>query len=121
VTEPPLADDDELYRRLAPHHLRDDGTVNSSAYKRGKGYDPSVSVDLKRLTESPAAALRTRPDFGLGVLTVGEVRVLGLTVRRDPLPENPAHCLIEGIDSKAEARRLAAITRVLIRPRTGSD
>jgi hypothetical protein len=69
VTEPPLADD-ELYRRLALHHLRDDGTVNSSTYKRGKGYGPNVSVDLKRLTESPAAALRTRPDFGLGVLTV---------------------------------------------------
>ena len=111
-----LADDDELYRRLAPHHLRDDGTVNTSAYKRGKGYDPSISVDLRRLTQSPAAALRTRPRFGLGVLKVGDVRALGLTVRRDPLPDNEAHCVIEGVQSKELARRLAAITRVVIRP-----
>lgn len=89
-----LRDDDELYRRLAPHHLRNDGTVNSSAYKRGKGFDPAVSVDLARLTASPANALRTRPLFGLGSLRVGDVRALGLTVRRDPLPDNPAHCLI---------------------------
>ena len=115
-----LADEDELYRRLAPHHFRDDGTVNSSAFKRGKGYDPAVSVDLARLTNSPADTLRTRPDFGLGVLPVGDVRALGLTVRRDPLPRNPAHCVIEGLASKDQARRLAAMTRVLVRPRRPS-
>lgn len=118
MDDEPLADDDELYRRLAPHHLRDDGTVNSSAYKRGKGYDPSISVDLKRLTPSPEDALRARPAFGLGVLHVGQAPALGLSVRRDPLPDNAAHCLIQGVDSRAMAGRLATITRVLIRPRT---
>lgn len=112
-----LADEDGLYRRLAPHHLRDDETVNSSAFRRGKGYDPAVSVDLARLTGSPMDALQTRPHFGLDILRVGDVRALGLTVRRDPLPDNPAHCLIEGLTSKDQARRLAAVTHVLIRPR----
>ena len=35
-----LADEDGLYRRLAPHRIRDDRTVNSSAFKRGRGDDP---------------------------------------------------------------------------------
>ncbi|MGH2532155.1 MAG: hypothetical protein ACRDJW_07575 [Thermomicrobiales bacterium] len=52
---------------------------------------------------------------------MSEVRVLGLTVRPDPLPDNPAHCLIDGVDSRAMARRLAAITRVLIYPKPVSD
>jgi len=111
-----LTDDDQLYRRLAPHHVRDDGTVNSSAFKREKGYDPSVSVDLARLTASPAEALRTRPTFGVGVLLVADVRTIGLSVRRDPLPENPAHCFIEGLANRDQARQLAALTRVLIQP-----
>jgi hypothetical protein len=111
-----FSDDDELYRRLAPHQIRDDGTVNSSAFKRGKGYDPSISVDLARLTASRMDTLRTRPDFGLAVLRVGDVRALGLAVRLDPLPDNPAHCLIEGLATKDLARRLTAIARVLIYP-----
>src|SRR5215204_2419674 len=90
-------DEDELYRRLAPHSVRDDGTVNSSAFKREKGFDPNVSVDLARLMAAPADSLRTRPNFGLGVVRVGDVRGMGLSVRRDPLPDNPAHCLIEGL------------------------
>src|SRR5688500_8011668 len=112
--------DDELYRRLAPHHLRDDGTVNSSAFKRGKDFDPSVSVDLARLVASPEVTLRTRPDVGLAILRVGGIRAVGLTMRRDPLPDNPAHCLIEGLATKDQARRLAGIARVLIYPRVES-
>jgi hypothetical protein len=109
-------DDDELYRRLAPHHVRDDGTVNSSAFKREKGYDPLISVDLARFTASPQDALRTRPTFGLGILRVGDVRAMGLSVQRDPLPDNPAHCLIEGLATRDQARQLAALTRVLVPP-----
>jgi hypothetical protein len=112
-----LEDEDELYRRLAPHHVRDDGTVNSSAFKREKGYDPSVSVDLARLTAAPTESLRTRPNFGLGVLRVGDVRGMGLSVRRDPVPDNSAHCLIEGLATRDQARELATLMRVLIPPR----
>jgi hypothetical protein len=111
-----LADGDELYRRLAPHHVRDDGTVNSSAFKRGKGFDPSISVDLARLTATPQDAIRTRPHFGLGMLRVADVRAIGLTVRHDPVPDNPAHCLIEGLTSKVVARHLASLVRVLLFP-----
>jgi hypothetical protein len=111
-----ITDDDELYRRLAPHHLREDGTVNSSAFKREKGYDPQLSVDLARLTVSPRGTLSTRPTFGLGVLRVGDVRAMGLSVRSDPLLDNPAHCLIEGLVTRDQARQLAALTRVLVLP-----
>jgi hypothetical protein len=109
-------DDDELCRRLAPHHVRADGTVNSSAFKREKGYDPQISVDLARLTASPGDALRTRPNFGLGILRVGDLRGMGLSVRRDPLPDNPANCLIEGLVTRDQARQLAALTLILVPP-----
>ncbi len=111
-----LSDDDYLYRRLSPHHLRADGTVNSSAFKTGKGFDAAISVDLASMINSPEDALKIRPGFGLGALRIGDVRALGPTVHRDPLPENPAHCLIEGMGSKDQARSLADKTRVLIQP-----
>jgi hypothetical protein len=45
-----IEDEDLLYRRLARHQVNPDGTVNSSAFKRGKGYDHEISVDVARLT-----------------------------------------------------------------------
>jgi hypothetical protein len=54
-----IADDDQLYRRLAPAHVNPDGTVNSAAFRRGKAFDSSVSVDLARLT-SPERTLASR-------------------------------------------------------------
>lgn len=111
-----IADDDELVRRLAPHQFTGD-VVNSSAYKlSGKEFDPSISVDLARLVTSSQEALGNRPGFGLGVLNTGEVRSLGFTVRHDPVADNHAHALIGGVNSRVLARRLAAITRILLRP-----
>lgn len=89
-----ITDDDELYRRLAPHQFAG-GTVNSSAYKLSKkDYDTSISVDLKRLSASADLALGDRPGFALGMLNAGEVRKLGFTVRHDPVSGNKAHALI---------------------------
>ena len=39
-----IADDDQLYRRLAPLHINPDGSVNSAAFKLCRLPDPPVSV-----------------------------------------------------------------------------
>jgi hypothetical protein len=109
-----IADGDELYRRLAPDHINPDGSVNSAAFKlRGKP-DPGISVDLAHLTmprESLAAA--NRSGFRLGSLVAALPRSIGLIVRHDPLPENRAHSLIEGENTKARCRKLAEGTTLL--------
>jgi hypothetical protein len=112
-----IADDDELYRRLAPDHVNADGTVNSAAFKRRGQPDPQVSVDLARLTTRDEILARApRPGFGLGVLVARAPRALGLTVRHDPLPGNPAHSLIEGQTNRTQCRLLAEATIVLVQP-----
>jgi hypothetical protein len=120
MTEPPdeIADDEELYRRLAPGHVDSDGAVNSAAFKVRGRPDLHISVDLARLTMPDAALARApRPGFGLGVLVARVPRSLGFSVRRDPLPDNAAHALIEGDNDKAKCRLLARATRVLIPPK----
>lgn len=86
-----IADDDLLYRRLAPLHVKPDGSVNSAAFKLRGHPGPHVSVDLARLTTPQATLARApRPGFGLGVLLARDPRSLHLTVHHDPLPANPA-------------------------------
>jgi len=112
-----INDDDFLFRRLAPNHLYPDGTVNSNAYKLDGKPDPEISVDLAKLTEEVEALARAgRPGFRLGLLQVRDIRSRGLTIRHDPTEENPAHCVIEGNNSKAICRKLAEITSVTVPP-----
>jgi hypothetical protein len=112
-----IADDDELYRRLAPDQVYPDGmTVRRNAFRVNTGYPRQISVDLKRLTTSPADARRSRLTFGLGVLRVADVHALGFAVWHDPLPDNPAHCLLEGDNSRETADKLAQMTTIVIPP-----
>ena len=119
-----IGDDDRLYRRLSWAHVNDDGTVNSAAYKTPSShrqrlgeYDPSISVDLARLTTLEDALGRApRPGGGIGELVAVEVRTLSFTVRHDPQQDNLAHSLIEGENTRAKSRKLAAMTRLRVAP-----
>ena len=112
-----VGDADELYRRLAPDHVGDDGTVLSNAFKVKGKPDLRISVDLAKLTtpEQALASVEGR-GFGLGMLPASLPRSLGFKVRHDPLPGNEAHALIEGENTKDKCRTLADGTRVLIKP-----
>jgi hypothetical protein len=112
-----IADNGQLYRRLVSFHINPDGTINSAAFKlRGKP-DPSLSVDLARLSTPEETASRAgMPGFGVGVLEASGPRSIGFQVRHDPLPDNPAHSLIEGENTKQKCRRLAEFTTVIISP-----
>ena len=116
-----IANDDELYRRLAPGHVDLDGSVNSAAFKVRGRPDLRISVDLARLTAPNAALTRApRPGFGLDALAARAPRSLAFSVRHDPLPDNPAHALIEGDNDKTKCRLPARATRVLVSPRLGA-
>ena len=112
-----IGDDDDLYRRLARHHVKENGQVSSSAFKRGKDPDPEVSVNLARLMSYDEMLRRAnRPDQGVGVIVARIPRRLGLTVRHDPVEGNPAHAVIEGQTTRAQPRQLAEETRILKYP-----
>jgi|SRR5579862_4088212 len=112
-----LRDEDELYRRFLPTKKK--GRVPSTTYTtRPTGNpDPEISVDLARETTPEKTLEAGKPThFKLGILRVGEVRELGFTVRRDPKPDNPAHCVIEGAKTLDDCDRLAEITSIYIPP-----
>jgi hypothetical protein len=109
-SEEAIPDEDDLYRRLAPHHVKKrDGTVGSVAFKRrsdeGSGPlepDPDISVDWARYTTPEGSLmLAERPAHGIGALPAGFPRnelPLKLTVTNTPdeMRNNRAHSSIRG-------------------------
>lgn len=111
-----IADDDDLHRRLAPMMVKPDGMVSSVAYIRNGQPDNEMSVDVARLT-STTQTLASRPNFGIGAIAAHVPRRFGFEVIHDPLPDNAAHALIRGENSKEKCRLLAGETRVIVHPR----
>lgn len=114
-----ISDDDLLYRRFYHTSRRRDGRLTLATYTLPKTSipDPEISVDLERLTTPEKTLAKAPGGFGLGVVSAGDVRRLGFTVRCQPLPENDAHCIIEGVITEADCERLAEVTRVHTPPR----
>lgn len=115
IAEVPIESDDLLYRRLAPQsHIKPDGSVASTAYKRSKLPDREPSVDLARLT-TPEDSIARAPKAGyrLGELKVCVIQSLGFTVKHAPLDHNPSHSLIYGNISMDTCALLAENTRII--------
>ena len=108
---------DELLRRLHFDAVKD-GIVTSAAFKTRNEYDQEISVHIAKLLDDPRQILATRPSFGIGAITVADARSLGFEVRPDPLPDDAAHALLIGENGRQKARQLAALTRILIPPRS---
>jgi hypothetical protein len=76
------------------------GTNTAERFASGSGVTSDaagnlsgVSVNSGRTIEEAAQGIRNNQ---VGVSTVGDVRRAGGTVIRDPLPDNPSHCLMGG-------------------------
>lgn len=108
---------DRLYRRLPAETIRNGKAGRGAYYFQGEP-DPSISVDLARLTTPDATRLRApRPErFGVGEISASVPLRLGLTVRHDPTRDNPAHSLIEGATTRAICQTLADHTSIVIMP-----
>lgn len=109
--------DDSLYRRLhRKSHLRKDGTVNSSAFKRyGKPtYDDQISVDLARLTTPKESVNRSEKKcvgFCLGVCIAHHPLALGFSVVHDPEEGNYSHSLIKDQNNtQGKSRKLSTFS-----------
>ena len=107
--------EDILYRRLHVHAVNGD-RVNRLAFMTGGNYDRELSVQMAKLLGSPRDCLRHRPSFGVGAITVADVERLGFSVVHDPLPDDPAHALVIGENSKQIASELARHMQILLRP-----
>lgn len=109
-----IGDDDVLYRRLARHQINRDGSINSSAFKRGGIYETNISVDLARLTDPQASVDRAaRPGFRLGAFLAAHPRHLGFRVEHDPREDNPSHTLVLGDNDQEISRALARLMRLV--------
>lgn len=116
-----IADDDVLYFRIVGYAIKEDGSVASGAYKIRKKPNNEISVDLARLTSVADCRLRGGPSFGIGSLLTRLPRSLGFTVRHDPLPDNYAHVLAEGENTKEKCRVLAEGTTLILHPEPKPD
>jgi hypothetical protein len=127
-----IEDTDDLYRRLPHDHVKPDGRISSVAFCFRGQPDPSLSVDLAKLTTPEESIARApKPGAGLGVFQAAVPRQLGLTVRHAPIPPNhregrppnPAHAVIEGLtpeDRLTRCYQLAERMRILVPPQRRS-
>jgi len=102
-----IDDDDDLYRRVVPYHIKPNLQVSSAAFKDKRGPLRRFSVDLARLT-TPEESLRPMPHFRLIAFRALTPRRLGFTVTHEPESGNYAHCNVEGVSSDDSCSQLAA-------------
>ena len=106
---------DELYRRIWPDHIRKDGRLNRGAYVENGQPAAALSVDLAQLTTVDACAGR-RPGCGVGGILARIPIGLGFQPVHDPQPDNPAHSLLRGDNTRAKCAALAEATAILKHP-----
>jgi hypothetical protein len=112
-----IDDEDDLLRRIFHYHLRPDGSINSAAFMTtSKKPDPELSVHLAWPTTPAQSLAMGMPGQGVVGLPARLPRAIGLSVRHDPRPGNPGHCLIIGLSSEEQCARLAAGSSPVVAP-----
>ncbi len=109
--------DDLLYRRFVAYHIKPDGRLSSAVFMRRKKIDPALSVDLARLT-TPQKTQAPYPHMGVAEIAASVPLDMGLAIEHSPDLENDnyAHCLIIGLESKSQCRRMAEESKILLEP-----
>ena len=103
----PVADEEWLLRKVSVRSGRYDGESGRllpESFMPIKTDETGISLDRQRSAERPefrtpkqaacGDADRQPDGYFVARLSVTEVRALGLTVKPDPLPDNPGHVLI---------------------------
>jgi hypothetical protein len=107
IRKRPILDEDLLYRRVHPTHVKDDGSVSTAAFK-----DPNLSVDLAALTTAEISLRRAKSgQYGLAKLVVRKVRAVTIPLEVIHWPEiqNYSHSLVKGKKTQSAANQLAKI------------
>jgi hypothetical protein len=119
-----IADTEELWRRVHPAQIVPDDNKGLRRPSSAAFSDPSdgtpMSICLSSLViqsgRTPRDLLVGRQGTGLVGFRAHHVRELGLSVARDPLPEEPAHGIVVGIKTKQIQRRLARCAMWVVDP-----
>jgi len=88
-----------LLRRVPDYALAGADPDSSNFREKEEGTGLSVSVWTK--PDDLESLLAEHPEWGLTTLVVSDVRKLGLRIMRAQLDDDPNHCEIWGIGSKA--------------------
>jgi hypothetical protein len=122
--DPSISDEAELWRRIPPWHFVYDENLkhwrpSSSAFADDPDGHP-MSVVLAdaaaAVGRGPAQVLTGHERFALASITSGLAQECGQGVVRDPLPDEPAHCLVVGPKAKSVQRRLAKAAAWVVPP-----
>lgn len=117
-----MTDETLLYRQVHPN-FASNNKPNSQAFRPSTKDEKQLSVDDGDQTSPEQAYCHYTETLGLrsaGVVAVtkAECQQVRLTVRPDPLPENPAHTVIDysglsrgEINDAADKLKLSAVSR----------
>lgn len=128
IDDSSISDDADLWRRIPPEMIIFDENLGdyrptSQAFSDGSG-GGSMSVylgpEVRASGRSPEQVLKAFPGYALAVFSAGLARKHGQGVRRDPLPEEPAHALVVGRKTKAVQKAFARESRWLVRPHSSA-
>ncbi len=84
-------EDDYLYRRVLTVHVN--GNFVTDAHCSTEQWRRNLSVDWSALRDNPADVVKEDPGFLIRI-SVGDCRSIGLSVRYEPEPDNPSHCVL---------------------------
>ena len=114
-----IPDAEDLYRRLAKDWIVRDTIMGGVRVSSGAFRDPNseISVHLSSMiTPDDSLAYGGAGIVALAAVTAGDARGLGQAVVRDAQPNDPAHALICGLQSKSVQRKLASLVRWIRQP-----
>jgi hypothetical protein len=114
-----IRDDDMLYRRFLPRHMKR-GRVPPTAFTKPRTTepDPEISVNLACITTATDMMQDQPTSLRLAVISVRDVRILGFQIIPDSQEGDPGHCLILGVQSMDDCDRLAEKAQVYVPPST---
>jgi len=114
-----IPDAEDLYRRLAKDWIVPDRVMGSVRVSSGAFRDPNseISVHLSSMIRpDDSLAYGGAGIVALAAVTAGDARGLGQAVVRDAQPDDPAHALICGLQSKSVRHKLASLARWIRKP-----
>lgn len=104
-------DEDFLYRRVLTTHVNN-GVVTDAHCPTGH-WRKNLSADWSVLRENPAEVANEDPGYLIRI-AVAECRSIGLTVRYEPEPDNPAHCVLLLPEDKKTKQAIAKVRNDLL-------
>ncbi|MGH8902784.1 MAG: hypothetical protein ACRDYA_14185 [Egibacteraceae bacterium] len=120
----PVEDTTQLWRRIPPWHwVSKDDRPSSAAFdddRDGGAMSVLIADQILACGDSIDRGLAGHEDFGITMLTAAFVRGLGLDVRHDPTPDEPAHALVVGRKSKTIRRAMAKHAVCVRRPQVAT-